>query len=77
MRRSCLGPSFFFQTGNFNINTLVHTNVLRNTAFVDDTGQFGNEIDFTGSEGLDSMSHLFSEIDLAGSEGLEGMKVDK
>ena len=69
--------ALFLSTGNFNINTLVHTKVLRNTVFVDDTGQFDNEIDFAGSEGLDSMRQHISEIDLAGSEGLEVMKVDR
>ena len=45
--------SLFLSTGNFNISTLVHTNVLRNTAFVGNTGHFDNEIDFGGSRGLD------------------------
>ena len=47
--------SLFLSTGNLNISTLVHTNVLRNTAFVGNTGHFDNEIDFAGSEGLDGM----------------------
>ena len=52
--RSCL-RHLVSSTGNFNISTLVHVTVLRNMAFVGNSGHFDNEIDFAGTEGMDGM----------------------
>ena len=42
-------------TNNFNIIALDHMNKLKNTAFVGNTGHFDNEINLSGSKGLDGM----------------------
>ena len=47
-----LTPLSFFQQVT---STSTHTNVLRNTTFVDDTRQLDNEIDFAGLEGLEGV----------------------
>ena len=46
---------FVSSTGIFNISTLDHMRMIKNSAFVGNTGHFDKEIDLVGSEGLESM----------------------